>query len=173
MISQKMQDAFNDQINAELYSSYLYLAMSGYFESVNLPGCGNWMRVQAQEEIVHAMKMYHFVVERGGRVEMQPIEGPPKEWDSPLAAFEAGYGHEQKVTARINNLMDTAIGEKDHASQIFLQWFVSEQVEEEASADEVVQQFKKVGDKGHVILMLDRELGKRSFAYPASISEED
>ncbi len=170
MISDKIQEAFNEQINAELYSSYLYLSMSAFFESKGLPGFANWMRCQAQEEVVHAMKFYTFIFERGGSVKLKAIDAVPIEWDSPLAVFEAGYAHEQKVTGLINNLVDLAIQEKDHASNNFLQWFVAEQVEEEASADEVVQQIKLAGDHGGGVFMLDRELGQRVFTPPTDAS---
>jgi len=167
MISKKMQEAFNNQINAELYSSYLYLSMASYFESINLPGFANWMRCQSQEEIVHAMKFYNFVCERGGRVKLTAIDGPPTEWGSALKAFQDAYAHEQKVTALINTLVDQALKERDHASSSFLQWFVNEQVEEESSADKVVQQLKLAGDKGSGLFMIDRELGTRTFVMPA------
>jgi len=147
MIKEKIQDALNKQINAELYSSYLYLSMSAYFESINLKGCANWMRVQTQEELVHAMKFYDYLIERGGKVILSSIESPPTEWPSPLAIFEQAYQHEQKVTGLINGLVDLAIAEKDHATNNFLQWFVSEQVEEEASADEVAQKIKLMGGR--------------------------
>lgn len=166
MISDKMQEAFNKQINAEFYSSYLYLSMSAYFESINLPGFANWMRCQAQEELVHAMKFYNFMNDRGGRVALASVEGPPVNWESPLLAFQDAYAHEQKVTALINSLVDLATTEKDHASTPFLQWFVTEQVEEESSADKVVQQLRLAGDKGSGLFMIDRELGTRTFVLP-------
>jgi len=168
MLTPRMQDALNKQINAEMYSAYLYLAMSAHFTSTSLPGFANWMKVQAQEEMTHAMKLYDFVNERGGRVALAPIDGPPTEWKSPLATFEAVFAHEQKVTGLINGLVNLAIEEKDHASNIFLQWFVSEQVEEEASADEVVQQLRLMGDAKHGLFMIDRELGQRAFSAPAT-----
>jgi len=168
MIKEKIQDALNEQINAELYSSYLYLSMSAYFESNNLKGCANWMRVQTQEELVHAMKFYDYLIERGGKVVLSSIESPPTEWPSPLAIFENAYQHEQKVTGLINELVDLAIAEKDHATNNFLQWFVSEQVEEEASADEVVQKIKLMGDARGGIFMLDRELAQRVFTPPTA-----
>ncbi len=171
MISEKIQEALNEQLNAELYSSYLYLSMSAYFQDINLGGFANWMRVQAQEEVVHAMKFYDFVNERGGRVILKSVEGPPKEWESPLAVFEAGYEHEQKVTGLINNLVELALGEHDHATNIFLQWFVSEQVEEEDNANTVVQKIKLMGDAKGGLFMLDRELGQRTFTPPAESSE--
>jgi ferritin len=156
MLKGKIQAALNKQLNAELYSSYLYLSMSAYFQSVNLPGFANWMRVQAQEELVHAMKFHDFINERGGRVLLQPVEGPPSEWSSSLDAFENAYKHEQKVTGLINDLVNLAIKEGDHATNIFLQWFVTEQVEEEASADEVVQKLKLMADARGGLFMLDR-----------------
>jgi ferritin len=168
MIKEKIQDALNKQINAELYSSYLYLSMSAYFESINLKGFASWMRVQTQEELVHAMKFYDYLIERGGKVVLSSIESPPTEWPSPLAIFENAYQHEQKVTGLINDLVDLAIAEKDHATNIILQWFVSEQVEEEASADEVVQKIKLMGDARGGIFMLDRELAQRVFTPPAT-----
>ncbi len=170
MISKELQDAMNAQMNAELYSSYLYLSMSGYFESINLPGFANWMRCQAQEELVHVMKFFTFIKDRGGRVHMSAIEGPPNEWDSPLAAFQAAYLHEQYVSSRINDLVDLAIQQKDHASNNFLQWFVAEQVEEEASADAVIQQVKLAGNGGG-LFMVDRELGTRVFV-PLAVGGE-
>jgi ferritin len=168
MLSEKMQKALNGQLNAELYSAYLYLSMSAYFESLNLAGFANWMKVQAQEETVHAMKFYAHINERAGRVKLGAVEGPALEWDSPLAAFEAAYAHEQKVTGLINDLVNIANGETDHATEIFLQWFVTEQVEEEASADAVVQQLKLVGDAPGGLFMLDRELGQRVFTPPTT-----
>jgi ferritin len=171
MISEKLQEAFNNQINAELYSSYLYLSMAAYFDSTSLPGFARWMRSQAQEEVVHAMKFFHFINERGGRVKLTGIDGPPTEWKSPLAAFEAAYAHEQKVSGMINELVDLAIELRDHAANNFLQWFVSEQVEEEASADEVVNKIKLAGERGGGLFMVDRELGSRVFTLPATDQE--
>jgi ferritin len=172
MIKDKIQDALNKQLNAELYSSYLYLSMAAYFESINLKGFANWMRVQAQEELMHAMKFYDFINERGGRVTLTPIDGPPTQWDSPLAVFEHVYQHEQKVTGLINNLVNLTISEADHATNNFLQWFVAEQVEEESSADEVVQKLKIAGDRGGGLFMLNQELGQRVFTPPATTGKE-
>jgi ferritin len=161
MLSEQMQDALNGQANAELYSAYLYLSMSAYFQSVNLPGFARWMEVQAQEEVEHGMKLIGHVHERMGRVILAPIEGPPTEWESPLAAFEAAFAHEQKVTGLINDLVALARDEGDNAAEAFLQWFVTEQVEEEASADEIVQKLKLAGDAPGPLLMLDSVLGRR------------
>ena len=171
MLGEKLQDAINDQMNAELYSSYLYLSMSAYFQSVNLAGFAIWMRIQAQEELVHVMKFYDYVNERGGRVTLKAVDAPPTEWKSPLAAFEHAYEHEQMVTGRINDLVNLAIDERDHATNGFLQWFVTEQVEEEASADGVVQKLKLVGADGGGMFMVDRELGQRVFTPPADSGE--
>ena len=171
MIGKKMEKALNDQINAELYSAYLYLSMVAYFESENLPGFATWMRAQTQEEVMHAMKMYDYVNERGGRVILKAIDEPPAKWNSPLAAFEAAYKHEQLVTGRINDLVDLAIEEKDHAANTFLQWFVNEQVEEETSADAVVQQLKMAEGAPGALFMIDREMGQRVFTPPASGGE--
>ncbi len=168
MISKKMEDALNEQVNAELYSAYLYLSMESYFKAQNLNGFANWMRVQTQEEAAHAMKIYDFINERGGRVTLKTIEGPQTEWDSALVVFNAAYEHEQKVTGLINTLVDLAIKEKDHATNSFLQWFVNEQVEEEASADEIVQQLKMMESAPGGMFMLDRELGQRVFTPPAT-----
>ncbi len=165
MLSEKMEKALNKQINAELYSAYLYLSMSSYFESIDLEGCANWMKAQTQEEMIHAMKIYDYVIERGGRVILDKIDAPKAEWDSALAVFEHAYEHEQLVTGLINDLMNLAIEERDHATQIFLQWFVSEQVEEEASASAVVQKLKLAGDGGG-LFMVDRELGQRQLPVP-------
>ena len=168
MISKKIEKALNGQVNAELYSAYLYLSMESFFRSKNLNGFANWMRVQAQEEMTHAMKFFDFIDERGGRISLRAIEGPPTDWDSPLAVFEAVYEHEQKVTGLINDLVDLAIEEKDHATNSFLQWFVNEQVEEEASADQVIQQLKLVENAPGGIFLYDRELGQRVFTPPAA-----
>lgn len=172
MIKEKIKDAINKQINAEMYSAYLYLSMSTYFESINLKGFASWMKAQTQEEMVHAMKFYDYVNERGGKVLLTAIDAPPTQWDSTLAVFEYTYKHEQKVTGLINDLVDLAISEKDHATNNFLQWFVAEQVEEESSADEVVQKLKIAGDQGGGLFMLDRELGQRVFTPPTATKEE-
>jgi ferritin len=171
MLSKKMENALNKQLNAELYSSYLYLSMSAYFESLDLGGFANWMRVQAQEELTHAMKFFDFISERDGRVLLQPVKGPPAEWDSPRAAFEDTYRHEQSVTGMINKLVDLAIQGSDHATHNFLQWFVSEQVEEESSVNEVVQKLKLVGDDATGLFLIDRELAQRVAATPPATTE--
>ena len=161
MITKKMEEALNDQINAELYEAYLYLSMSAYFESENMPGFANWMRIQTQEETMHAMKIYDYVNGQGGRVTLKSIDEPPAKWKSPLEAFKATYKHEQVVTGRINDLVNLAIKEKDHATNAFLQWFVTEQVEEEKGANEIVQKLKRISDVPGGLYMLDNELGQR------------
>jgi ferritin len=171
MISPKMEGAFNDQIAAEFYSAHLYLSMASYLESIDLPGFANWMRVQYQEEVAHGMKIFEYVIERDGRALVKAFDGPPSEWKSPLDVFESSYKHEQKVTGLINNLMEIAQAEKDHAAQIFLQWFVSEQVEEEDSAKTIIQQLKLLGDSKAGLFQIDRELGQRVFTPPTTAAE--
>lgn len=162
MISEKVQKAFNDQINAELYSAYMYLAMVADLESKNLVGMAQWMKVQATEEVGHAMKLFGHVVERGGRAVLGAIAEPPGEWATPLELFEAAYAHEQKVTALINKLVDVADAESDRAAHIFLQWFVTEQVEEEASTQEIRDKLKLAGDSPVALFMIDQQLGQRT-----------
>jgi ferritin len=162
MLSKKMETALNEQINAELYSAYIYYSMSAYFETKGLPGFAGWMRAQAMEEVAHAQKFFTYINERGGEVTLKAIEGPQTKWDSPLAVFKAAYDHEVFVSGLINKLVDLASGESDHATHNFLQWFVAEQVEEEASADEIVQKLEWIGEARSGLFMLDRELGTRS-----------
>jgi ferritin len=171
MISEKMVKALNGQLNAELYSAYLYMSMNAYFKGVNLDGFANWMRCQVQEELSHSMKFYDYIIARGGRVELARVEAPPTGWDSPLAVFEATLEHEQKVTGLINDLVELALEEHDHASNIFLQWFVSEQVEEEESVGGVLEQLKLMGAAQGGLFMIDRELTKRSFSGSAETAE--
>ncbi len=162
MFSSKVQEAMNEQIKNELYSAYIYLSMAAHFEAVNLPGFAHWMRMQSNEEVEHAMKFFDFINERGGRVELSAIDQPPVEWGSPLSIFETALGHEQKVTGMIDNIYETAVAEKDYASQIMLQWFIDEQVEEEKSAGEIVETLKMFGERDTVVLLLDRQLGARA-----------
>jgi len=168
MISKKMTDALNEQVNAELYSAYLYLAMAAYFESENLAGFANWMRIQTQEEVAHAMKIYDFLNERGAAVLLKAIAKPPAKWASALAVFQATYKHEQKVTAMINELVNLAISAKDHATNSFLQWFVNEQVEEEKNAAGIVGKLKLIKNSPQALYMLDKELAQRVFTPPVS-----
>lgn len=161
MVSKKMQDAINDQINKEFFSSYLYLSMAAHFEAQNLPGFARWLRVQAEEEREHGMKFYDFLLERSGQVELQAIAAPPQAWKSSLEAFREVQAHEAKVTASINALYELALAEKDYPAQVLLQWFVTEQVEEEKNAAEIVAQLEMIEAHGTAVLMLDHRLGKR------------
>ena len=170
MLKSTVEKEINKQINAELWSAYLYLSMSSFFHSINLSGFANWMWIQAREEVTHAMRLYHHVVERGGRVILTAIDKVPTEWKSPLHVFEETYKHEQKVTGLIEKLVDVAEREKDRATLNMLQWFIDEQVEEENSADEILQKLKLIGENGNGIFMLDRELAQRVFTPPADLS---
>jgi len=161
MLSQKMQDALNAQIQAEAYSAWLYLGMAAHAEQLNLKGMAHWLRVQHQEELGHAYKLFDFVHERGGKVALRTLEAPPADYGTPLQLFEQVYKHEQHVTSLIHKLYETAATEKDLATQVFLQWFVTEQVEEEASALEIVEKLKMIPEKSGAIFQLDKELGKR------------
>lgn len=163
MLTEKMQSAINEQINKELWSSYLYLSMAAYFEEQNYSGFANWMRVQAQEEVTHAMKFFDYVNDRGGRVLLKPIAEVQTEWDDVKSAINDTLEHEKKVTASIYNLVDLADEEKDHATNQMLQWFIQEQVEEEASADDLLQRVEMTEGKGHALLMIDKELAGRQF----------
>ena len=166
MLSEKIENALNDQMNFEMYSANIYMSMATWFDSKDLTGFARWMKVQYQEEMFHAMKLYGFINERGGRALIGAQPGPETEWDSPLAAFENALVHERIVTGRIDDLVSLAIGEKDHASVNFLQWYVGEQVEEEASVDGVIQQLKLMEGAAGALFMLDRELGQRVFTPP-------
>jgi len=167
MFSERMSEAMAGQVNAEYYSAYLYLSMNSYLHSINLSGMANWMKMQTQEELFHGTKMYNFILERGGRVILDKIDQPPSAWDSPLAVFENAYAHERKVTGLINDLVDLAQEERDHATNIFLQWFISEQVEEEANASGIVHKLQLIGNDAGGLFALDQELGSRVFAIPA------
>lgn len=161
MLNKRVEKELNAQLVRELYSSYLYLQMAAYFESLSLKGFAHWMRIQEQEERMHAMKFYEFILERGGEIRLDAIDQPPQTWESPLKVFEQTMEHEQKVTAYINDLVAIAREEKDNATEFFLHWFVTEQVEEESSVDEILSQLKLIGDKSGMILMIDRELSGR------------
>ena len=167
MISKKMQKAINDQINAELHSAYLYMSMVSYFKSANLDGFAQWMTVQTQEEVFHATKFFNFVLDRGGRALLAPIAAVDTEWESPLAAFQAAYKHEQYITTRINDLLKLARQESDTAAEVLLQWYVTEQVEEEANADRIVNKLKMMAGAPGGLYMLDQELGTRVYTPPA------
>jgi ferritin len=162
VLSQKLQDAINEQIKNELYSAYLYLSMSAYSEDASLPGFANWMRLQAQEEVSHAMKFFDFINERGGRVVLHAIDQPPAEFESPIDLFERTLEHERKVTGMIHQLYELALKENDYPTQVMLHWFIEEQVEEEDSASQILDTLERIGDKGHALVALDRELGRRA-----------
>ncbi len=168
MLSETMGNAINTQINKELFSSYLYMAMSMYFEAEDLSGAASWMRTQVLEELTHAEKFMNFVNERGGRVTLEALERPASSWESPLAAFAAALEHERFISSSINDLVGMARNANDYMTDNFLQWFVGEQVEEEASVSEVIRMFKLAGSSGGGLLMIDRELGSRVFTPPAA-----
>lgn len=168
MFSKKLLDAMNEQMKNEFASAYLYLAMAGYFQSEDLPGMANWMRVQALEELTHGEKFFHFICDAGGRTDVRAIEGPQNSYKSPLECFKAALKHENFVTESINNLATMARKENNHAAEIFLQWFVTEQVEEEASFGLIVKKLERIGNDGNGLLRLDDELGTRVFVPPAA-----
>ncbi len=165
-MNKKVQNAINEQINAEIYSAYLYLSMAAYFDGKGLAGFANWMKVQFQEEMAHSMKFYDYVYERGGSVTMKAIDAPPTSFKSPLQVFEESLKHEKMVTGLINNLYELATKEKDYAFKSFLKWYIDEQVEEEGSAQAVIDKIKLAGEKGPGLFMLDKELGARVFTPP-------
>jgi ferritin len=161
MFSQILQDEFNEQIKHELYSAYLYLSMSAHCANANFEGFASWLKIQAGEEQAHAMKFYEFILDRNCQVVLQAIDQPPVEFRSMREMFEQVYAHEQKVTARINHLYELAVKENDYPSQVFLQWFVNEQVEEEKNASQILEKIKMVGESTNGLFMLDHRLGKR------------
>lgn len=161
MISQRIQDVMNEQIKHETFSAYLYFSMAAYFHSRSLDGMAQWMKAQAQEEFAHALRFFTHINDRGGRIELQALEKPQTDWESPIAAFQAALQHEEFITGKINDLAKLADEENDRAAGIMLQWFVTEQVEEEDSVSTVIDMLKLIGESGHGILMADRELGSR------------
>lgn len=164
MINQRLEDVINKQINAELYSAYLYLSMAAYFESINLPGFANWMRVQFEEEQFHGLKFFDYLASRGGRIKLDAIEVPQFEWKNPLEVFEHTLEHEQHVTALLNNIAEIAEEEKDRPTRNLMVWFIDEQVEEEGNAEKIINELKMIGGNGHGLLMMDREFSTRVFA---------
>ena len=162
MLNPTVQQALNDQVQKELHSAYIYLSMAAYFEAENLPGAAHWMRRQAGEEQEHAMKIFDFIQDRGGRVTLQAIDAPPATFSSPLAVFEASYAHEQKVTKSIHDLYALAVQEADYPTQVMLQWFIDEQVEEEKNASAIMAQLQMVGDSPAALFMIDRQLAARA-----------
>ena len=171
MLSKKMTSALNEQINKEMYSAFLYMAMSSYSDSIGLKGFANWFMVQYHEEMDHAMKIYNYLQDQGEQVKLKAIAEPPSTFESAMDMFHKTLKHEKKVTKSINDLVDLAIAEKDHATQIFLQWFVTEQIEEEANDNEIIDKLKLVGEKGNGLFMVDKELGARSFTSGAGSEE--
>jgi ferritin len=162
MIKEKIEKALNHQLNQELYAFYLYLSMSAYFESLNLNGFANWMRFQAEEEKTHGLKFYDYILQANGKIDLKQIEAPKKDWKNVREVFEDTYKHEKKVTESIYDIVDLSIAEKDHATHNFLQWFVSEQVEEEATALKVLEKIKFISDNQGALFILDREMGART-----------
>jgi len=163
MLSKKMTEALNEQINREMYSAYLYMAMSAYSESKGLKGFANWFMVQYQEEMLHAMKIYNYIHEQGEKVILKAIEQPPAEFGEPIDMFNATLKHEKFITKSINELVDLALSEKDHATNIFLQWFITEQIEEEANDNEIIDKLKLVEGSANGLFMVDKDLGARAF----------
>jgi len=168
MLSPRLQDALNEQMKNEFFSAYLYMAMAGYFQSEDLPGIATWMRVQALEEMTHGERFFAFLCDAGGRTDLRPIEGPKNDFASPLQAFEFGLDHERFVTSRIGELMDLSREERNHAAEIMLNWFVTEQVEEESNFSLIIRKLKRVEGDGRGLLMLDQELGQRVFVPPVA-----
>jgi ferritin len=161
-MSAALEDAYNDQITLEFASAYAYLQMAAFFADANLPGFANWMRQQAEEERTHAMKFFDFVLDRGNQVELRAVPAPSADYTSPLSVFEASLSHEQTVTRAIHDLYSQAVEEKDYESLPLLHWFIDEQVEEEATVSELIEQIAMAGDNGAALLLLDRELGART-----------
>lgn len=168
MFSDKLLDAMNEQMKNEFLSAYLYLAMAGYFQSEDLPGFASWMRVQALEELTHGEKFFNFICDAGARTDLRGIDAPKNDYASPLECFKYSLEHEKFVTSRIGQLMDLAKQEGSHAAQIFLQWFVTEQVEEEASFSLIIRKLERIADDGRGLLMLDTELQARQFVPPVA-----
>jgi len=171
MLHEKMTEALNTQVNKEMYSAYLYMAMSNHSAQVGLKGFANWFMVQCHEEMFHAMKLYEYIQRQGESVKLEAIEAPPATFTSALDMFTQTLAHEQYITKSINDLMELAIEYKDHASQIFLEWYVTEQVEEEENDNDIIQQLKLIGDNPHALLMLDRELAARITTVPVEYSK--
>lgn len=171
MLGEKMANGLNGQINKEMYSAYLYMSMSTYANVLGLKGFANWFMVQYHEEMLHAMKIYEYVTRQGSNVVLKEIAQPPSEWKSPLDMFEQTLKHEQFITKSINDLVEVAIAEKDHATQIFLQWYVSEQVEEEENDNDIIAELKMIGDSKPGLLMMDKELATRMVTVPTDYSK--
>jgi len=168
MLTPRVEQELNKQLNREFYSSYLYMAMAAYYNSIDLLGFANWMTIQAKEELMHAEKFYKFILDRNGKVTLEQIDKPQTDWSSPSAVFEDTLKHELFITESINNLMNVALEEKDHATNIFLQWFITEQIEEEANTTEIIRQLKLMQDAPGGMYMLDKDLGTRTLVIPAA-----
>lgn len=173
MLSTTVEDKLNEHTNAEFFSAHLYLSMAAYFKSIDLMGFAHWMEVQFEEEMTHAKRFFEFIDRMDGRAKITEIAAPPFEWDSPLAAFEYTYTHEQEVSKRIHDLVSIVIAEKDHATHNFLQWFVSEQVEEEASVKGILQKLRFIGEEKMGLLMIDQELANRPKISASEISTDE
>lgn len=171
MLSKKMEDAINAQINKEMFSAYLYLSMSSYAEISGLRGIATWFKVQYHEEMVHSMKFYEYIIRKGGTVSLKTIDEPARDFQSPQVLFEKALAHEEYITKCINDLVDLAIAEKDHASKGFLDWYVKEQIEEEQNATEIIQTLKMIGDNKAALYMYDKELGARILTVPTDFSK--
>ena len=161
MLTKRMEAALNGQVNKELYSSYLYLSMSAHCSAQGIPGAAQWLMAQTQEESAHAMKLYDYILQKGGNADLLPIDAPPAEFGSLIEIFKVVLEHEEGVTASVNELMDVALEERDHATRIFLEWFVTEQVEEESNVRDVIDQLKMAGEHSASLMMIDKELGQR------------
>ncbi len=161
MITKQMEKALNGQINKEFYSAYLYLAMSAYCNKIGMPGSEHWFRMQYDEEVIHMTKMFDYVMQHGGEAHLMQVDEPPREFGAILEIFEASLEHEQFITRSINELLDVAVEEKDHASQVFLQWYITEQVEEESNVGDIVDRLKLAGDNGGALMMIDDKLAQR------------
>ena len=171
MLNKKMAQALNEQVNREMYSAYLYMSMSAYSNKTGLKGFANWFMVQYHEEMFHAMKIFEYIQRQGEDVKLEAIKAPPAEFLSQLDMFTQTLTHEQYITSSINELMELAISKKDHATQIFLEWYVTEQVEEEENDNDIIAQLKLIGDNAHALLMLDRELAVRTATIPTDFSK--
>ena len=161
MLSEKLQQALNDQLNSEFYAAYTYLSLAAYFEDLDLNGFSHWMKIQYQEELMHAEKVYAFINDRDGRVKLQVVAAPPSEWDSPLAAFKFALQSERALSGRIYSVVDEALAERDHATHTFMQWFVNEQVEEEAIIRDIVSDLERIADSRDGLFLMDRDLAGR------------
>jgi ferritin len=171
MISPKIEEALNEQLNREMYSAYLYMSMSAHCNATGLKGFANWFMVQYHEEMVHAMKIYEYILRQAGHIRLKTIQEPPGHFTTPLEMFEKTLEHERYITRSINERMDLAIAEKDHATQFFLQWYVNEQVEEEENDNDIIAQLKLIGDNPQGLMMLDRELSARVANVPTDFSK--